>query len=71
MDKTIFLVKEMDCLSEEQMVRMKLSHIESVKKLLFDLTNRNVTVFHEGDLEKIKTAIDSLSLGSNIIETTK
>lgn len=69
MYKTIFHIKEMDCPSEEQMIRMKVADITSIKKLSFDLANRDLIVYHEGELDKIKTAIDSLNLGSNLIVT--
>lgn len=35
----------MDCPSEENMIRMKLDGIEVIRKLEFDIENRNLTVF--------------------------
>jgi Co/Zn/Cd efflux system component len=69
MEKTVFHIKEMDCPSEEQLIRMKLSDILSIKSLTFDLKNRKLTIFHENELYRIKIAIDSLNLGSNLLET--
>lgn len=57
----------MDCSAEEQMVRMKLASIEQVARLEFDLPNRELTVYHSGDLEPITKAIESL----NFSETYK
>ena len=68
--KTIFHVKEMDCPSEEQMIRMKLADLTSVKNLSFDLAKRMLTVFHEGDYGDIERSLDSLSLGTKFVETS-
>lgn len=69
MKKTIFHIKEMDCLAEEQLIRMKLMDILSIKKLSFDLESRTLTILHTKDIDEIKIAIDSLALGASIIES--
>ena len=69
MDKTTFKIQGMDCPSEEQMIRMKLDEMSFVKKCIFDLTTRNLTVFHEGNLDKIQKSMDVLNLGSSLMET--
>jgi cation transport ATPase len=69
MEKTLFYVKAMDCPAEEQMVRMNLADIPTVKQLSFDLDQRNLTVYHEGELERITAAIKSLNFGEQLIET--
>lgn len=69
MNKTIFKITAMDCLSEEQLVRMKLEPLSSVKKLVFDTPNRMLTVFHLGNVEEISSQIDSLKLNSSLIST--
>jgi Co/Zn/Cd efflux system component len=71
MDKTRFHIKKMDCHAEEQLIRMKLGDINSVKELSFDLANQNLTLYHEGKRDKIRAAIDSLKLGAKVIESTK
>ena len=48
---------------------MKLADIASVKQLAFDIPNRKLVVSHDGELEFIKTAIDSLDFGASIVET--
>ncbi len=68
MDKTTFYIKAMDCPSEEQMVRMKLKDIASVKGLDFDLANRLLIVLHNGELKTIHKAIDSLNFGAELKE---
>ena len=37
MYKSIFTIEQMDCLLEEQMVRMKLEGISEIKELKFDI----------------------------------
>jgi len=59
----------MDCPAEEQLIRMKLAGFSTIKKLSFDLENRNLTVFHEGELGDIKTAIASLNFGDSVTES--
>ena len=69
MEKTIFEVKQMDCSAEEQLVRMQLEPLETITSLRFDLNQRIVTVYHDGGLEKIGSAINRLNLGSSQIST--
>ena len=45
-NKSRFLIKDMDCLSEEQMIRMKLEAFSQVKHLEFDIPARKLEVFH-------------------------
>jgi Co/Zn/Cd efflux system component len=69
MERTLFKISQMDCPAEEQMVRMKLAGFTAVKKLSFDLENRCLSVFHEGGLDGIKTAIASLNFGDSVVES--
>jgi Co/Zn/Cd efflux system component len=46
----------MDCLSEENMIRMKLEGLK-FEKLDFDIPNRNLYVFHDGDPMQINNAL--------------
>jgi Co/Zn/Cd efflux system component len=61
----------MDCPSEEQLIRMKLSGVNSIKKLDFDITNRTLTVFHLGDLKEIENLLSQLNLSSQLESTEK
>jgi Co/Zn/Cd efflux system component len=54
----------MDCLSEENLIRIKLDEIEAIKNLEFDIPARKLTVFHTGELNLIEEAISDLKLGS-------
>lgn len=71
MKKTVFHIKEMDCQAEEQLIRMKLMNISAIKNLEFDIGNRMLSVIHEEELDEIETAIDSLDLGSSVVETVE
>ena len=63
MYKTIFSISKMDCPSEESLIRMKLDVISGIKNLEFDISNRKLTVFHNGQLELIEKSIIELNLG--------
>jgi len=69
MDKTIFKVPKMDCSAEENLIRMKLENISSVYDMNFDLSRREVTVFHEGQLELIEKSIRDLNMGGKMLST--
>ena len=66
MKKSTFNIPQMDCSSEEQMIRMKLEDVESVKSLKFDIPNRTLEVYHDKELIEIEKALDSLNLGSSL-----
>jgi Co/Zn/Cd efflux system component len=61
----------MDCPSEEQMIRMKVQHLSEIKQLQFNIPDRKLNVFHEGDSAGIATALSELKLDSRHIETTQ
>ncbi len=69
MQKTIFEVSKMDCPSEENLIRMKLDGISGIKNLDFDIPNRILTVFHNGEIEKIEQSVFELKLGGKKIST--
>jgi len=69
MQKTIFEVSKMDCFSEENLIRMKLSDISSIKNLDFDIPNRKLAIFHNGQIEQIEQAILDLKLGGKKLST--
>lgn len=67
--KSSFHIKEMDCPSEENLIRMKLEGVEHVKQLDFDLTNRELGVYHTIENEEIAKSLEALNLGSKLIRT--
>lgn len=71
MYQSLFEISKMDCPSEENLIRMKLEGVPSLKHLDFNIAERKLTVFHEGDVKPISEALQQLKLGSTLIETTK
>ena len=59
----------MDCPSEENLIRMKLDGISSIKNLDFDLPNRKLTIFHNGDTSTIEKSLLGLNLGAKRLTT--
>lgn len=67
--KTEFLIKKMDCPSEENIIRMKLDDIEGIKNLDFDIPNRTLNIFYNEHLSRIDESIQSLNFDSSLIKT--
>ena len=59
----------MDCPSEENLIRMKLDGISNIAKLDFDIPNRKLTVFHNGQIDQIEKSVNELNLGGKKIST--
>ena len=71
MKKSTFRIKDMDCPSEEQMIRMKLEPLSQVKYLEFDIPARKLEVFHEDDVDPIHQAIGELKLNDQLEGTSE
>ena len=69
MHKTVFKILKMDCPSEENLIKMKLSDINGIKKLDFDLEERVLTIFHNADVHAINNAIKELKLNESLISS--
>mgnify|MGYP003574981812 CR=1 FL=1 len=69
MNKTIFNITKMDCPSEEQLIRMKLQNFDSVELLEFDIPNRKLSVYHNGNPEPVFSALETLNLNTTLIST--
>ena len=67
--KTEFHISKMDCPSEENIIRMRLDGIQGIKKLEFDLENRNLTVLHTKEDREIFARLNSLNLGAKLSHT--
>lgn len=65
-----YLITKMDCPSEEQMIRMKLSEENSIKELQFDIPGRTLHVIHDGNTESITKQIDSLNFDSRLVDSS-
>jgi len=66
MNKSVFKISQMDCPSEENLIRFKLADQESIKNLEFDLNERRLTIYHEEGLAEIQSLIHSLKLGETL-----
>ncbi|MEQ6169102.1 cation transporter [Ekhidna sp. MALMAid0563] len=69
MEKTVFEITKMDCPSEENLIRANLDGITGIANLDFDIPNRKLTVFHNGQIEQIEKSILELKLGGEKIST--
>ena len=68
--RSLFKVSRMDCAAEQSLVRMRLEDLASVRSMEFDLSNREVAIFHDGNLDEIESALAPLDLGALHIETS-
>ena len=69
MKESVFEITQMDCPSEENLIRMKLADIHGIGQLDFDIPNRKLTVYHHGPVDLIEGAIKSLGLGGRRLST--
>ena len=67
--KSQFEITQMDCPSEENLIRMKLGEVSGIRHLDFDLSARRLTVHHEGPEATLEAALESLQLGSRRLST--
>ncbi|MDO4763322.1 MAG: cation transporter [Flavobacteriaceae bacterium] len=67
MNKSIFKILKMDCLSEEQIIRMKLETIPEIKSLIFDISNRELAVIHQTKPEIILSRLEELNLNTSFV----
>lgn len=65
-----FSVPQMDCPSEENLIRMALSNVEGIKKLSFDLSKREVEVTHSNNPHTLLLALQPLKLGAVLVESS-
>jgi Co/Zn/Cd efflux system component len=61
-----FVVEKMDCAAEEQLVRLALEGRCGVTRLAFDLPERRLTVWHEGEAGGIAESLAPLRLGARL-----
>jgi Co/Zn/Cd efflux system component len=59
----------MDCPSEENLIRIKLDGIKSIRNLDFDIPNRTLTIYHSDQLDEIEATIHQLNLNSTLVKT--
>nr|WP_321411210.1 cation transporter [uncultured Carboxylicivirga sp.] len=64
--KSKYHISKMDCPSEENMIRMKLDGLVVIKKLEFDIENRNLTVYHSENDDEILSRLEALNFGAKL-----
>jgi Co/Zn/Cd efflux system component len=69
MQKSVFLIRKMDCPSEEQMIRMKLDSLVEIKNLEFDIPGRKLAVIHTGGHERILATLETLNFNTSFVES--
>jgi Co/Zn/Cd efflux system component len=69
MKKSTYSISKMDCPSEEQMVRMKLSGDGEIHSLSFDLQSRRLEVIHSGEHRSITRSLDELNFDTVLVST--
>lgn len=69
--KTRFAVPQMDCPSEENLIRMALADASGIGNLEFDLKARELAVVHEGSIEQVLARLTPLNLGARVLGTAK
>lgn len=70
MNQSTFRISKMDCPSEENLIRIKLTGVPGVKSLTFDIPSRLLQVIHTNPTNEIFSEIDSLNLGATLVEQT-
>ncbi len=66
--KSTFKIFKMDCPSEENLIRMKLSSFADIS-LVFDTPQRTLTVYHHQPIDPVALALSDLNLNSQLIHT--
>jgi len=69
LERSVFLVRLMDCAAEEALVRAKLEGLAAVRALDVDLAAREVDVFHDGAPVLIERALLELRLGVTLLRS--
>lgn len=59
----------MDCLAEEQLIRMKLDGLHNIQSLHFDIPNRQLTVVHDDGNQQIFQLLNTLMLDTSIVSS--
>lgn len=65
--KTLFTVRRMDCPSEEQMIRMALGDMPSVRSLRCNIPDRTVEVWHSEGHDAILERLTALNLDTTLV----
>ncbi len=64
---SVFNVPQMDCPSEEGLIRTAFASAEQSTLLDFDLVQRQVTVYHSSDVDDVSERMRSVGLGAELV----
>ncbi len=64
---SVFNVPQMDCPSEENLIRTAFAHFDDAVTFEFDIPNRSVRVYHPDIAETVEKTMTSVGLGANLI----
>ena len=64
---SVFNVPQMDCPSEEGLIRTAFASVEQGTLLDFDLGQRQVTVYHSSDVDDVSERMRSVGLGAALV----
>ncbi|NEX60954.1 cation transporter [Noviherbaspirillum sp. 17J57-3] len=67
--ETTFSVSAMDCVSEENIVRLALAEVPGISSLTFNLAKRELKVVHQGEAIRILERLRPLRLGAEMRES--
>ena len=68
MKKATFKISQMDCPSEEQMIRMALADNSEIELLDFDIPSRKLEVVFKENLKPIEAKLEGLNLGAHLLD---
>lgn len=63
-----FLIKKMDCPSEEQLIRLKLSETPEILQMQFDIPNRTLRIIHGTDSQALLKTLHTLNLDTTLTQ---
>lgn len=59
----------MDCPAEEALIRTQLESLKEIRHLDFDLPQRQLTVYHDGESAPIEKSLAELQLGESLLQS--
>ena len=65
-----FHIAAMDCVAEEQLVRMALSDVDGINRIEFHSGRRDVVIDHQSTADTIDAALQLLDLGARHVDDT-
>jgi len=68
-NQTVYKIAQMDCPTEEQIIRMKLQSVQGIARLDFNLEERTLMVFHSSDAALITNAINETGFNAEILNS--